>query len=110
MKDIVKEILSTEKRVEEILQKARAAASDIKLRAEREVSEKVAGARRTAREIIQKAFTDAEREAQKYRDDKLKEAERESREIINRNRKNIEKLIEEIVQLIVHTGFEGKGS
>ena len=110
MKDIVKEILSTEKRVEEILQKARADASDIKLRAEREVSEKVSGARRTSREIIQKAFTDAEREAQKYRDDKLKEAERESREIMNRNRKNIEKLIEEIVQLIVHTGFEGKGS
>ena len=110
MKDIVKEILSTEKRVEEILQKARADASDIKLRAEREVSEKVAGARRTSRELIQKAFTDAGREAQKYRDDKLKEAERESREIINRNRKNIEKLIEEIVQLIVHTGFEGKGS
>jgi len=110
MKDIVKEILSTEKRVEEILQKARADASDIKLRAEREVSEKVSGARRTSREIIQKAFMDAEREAQKYRDDKLKEAERESREIINRNRENIEKLIEEIVQLIAHAGFEGKRS
>lgn len=110
MNDIVNEILSTEKRVEEILQKARADASEVKLRAEREVSEKVAGARQAAREIIQKAVRDAEREARKYRDDKLKEAERKSIEIINRNRKNIEELIDEIVQLIVHTGFEKERS
>ena len=106
MKDIINEVLLTEKRVEDILQKARLEASDIKLRTEKEAAQKIAEARNKAREIIQNAVEKAEKKAVNLRDRKLKEAVVENEELINKNRPGIDAIVEEIVELIISTVYE----
>ncbi len=106
MKDIISEVLLTEKRVEETLQKARSEASNIKLRTEKEVSQKVTQARNKARGIIQNSIEKARLEAENIRNIRIKEADLENAEIISKNRIGIEKLVRDIVKLIIQTGYE----
>ncbi len=106
MKDIISEVLLTEKRVEEILQKARSEAAEIKLRTEKEVSQKIAGARNKAQEIIQNSIEKARLEAENIRNNRIKEADLKNDEIISKNRAGIEKLVQEIVKLIIQTDYE----
>lgn len=106
MKDIISEVLLTEKRVEEILQKARSEAADIKLRTEKKVSQRIAEARNTAQEIIQSSIEKARLEAENIRNNRIKEVDLANAEIISKNRAGIEKLVQEIVKLIIQTGYE----
>jgi cell division septum initiation protein DivIVA len=106
MHDIINEVLLTEKRVEEILQKARSEAESIKLRTEKVVSQKIAEARTEAQKIIQNAVETAKREAENIRDTKLKEVDLENADALNKNRAGIEGLVNEIVKLIMQTGYE----
>ena len=106
MHDIINEVLLTEKRVEEILQKARSEAESIKLRTEKEVSQKIAEARTEAQKIIQNAVETAQREAENIRDAKLKEVDLENTDSLNKNRAAIEGLVNDIVKLIMQTGYE----
>ena len=106
MADIISEVLLAEKRVEEILQKARSEASDLKLRTEKEVSQKIAGTRDKAREIIQNSIEKAQLEAENLRNKRIKEADLETAEIISKNRTGIEKLVQDVVKLIIQTDYE----
>ncbi|HEB32334.1 hypothetical protein LCGC14_2837630, partial [marine sediment metagenome] len=106
MEDIISEVLLTEKRVEEILQKARSGAADIKLRTEKEVSQKIAEARNKAQEITQSSVEKARLEAENTRNNRIKEVDIKNTEIISKNRAGIEKLVLEIVKMIIQTGCE----
>ena len=106
MEDIISEVLLAEKRVEEILQKARSEASDLKLRTEKEVSQKIAGTRDKAREIIQNSIEKAQLESENLRNERIKEADLETAEIISKNRTGIEKLVQDVVKLIIQTDYE----
>ncbi len=106
MKDIISEVLLAEKRVEETLQKARSESADIKLRTEKKVSQKITEARNKARGIIQNSIEKAQLEAENIRNTRIKEADLENAEIISKNRIDIEKLVRDIVKLIIQTGYE----
>ena len=106
MKDILNEVLLTEKRVEELLQKARAEASEIKLRTEKEIAKKIEEARKKAREMVQKTVDKARKDAENTRSKMLEDADRENEALIEKNRAGIEAVVREIVKIIVTTGYE----
>jgi vacuolar-type H+-ATPase subunit H len=106
MKDILNEVLLTEKRAEDILSKARSEASELKNRTEKEATRMIEDARKKARERILLAEEEAEKEAEIARKKKLEEVERENEELINKNRAGIKAIVRDIVKLIVSTGNE----
>ena len=110
MKEIVNEILQTEKKVEETLRKAREKASEMKLLAEREASQKIEEARKKAQEIISTRLEDERQKARKLKEDKLKKAEENSNAILASNKKKVNALVTDLVELIIQTVHDGKGS
>jgi F0F1-type ATP synthase membrane subunit b/b' len=106
MKDILNEVLLTEKKVEELLQKARVEASEIKLKTEKEIAQKIEEARKKAREIIRKKVEKVKKDAEYTRSKMLEDADRENNELIDKNRVGIEEVVQEIVKIIVATGYE----
>jgi vacuolar-type H+-ATPase subunit H len=110
MKDIVEKIISTEKKVEQIVKKAHAQVREIKQKAELEASQKVEEARKKANQLVSTAIETTRKNAQLLRDEKLKKAEEEGEAVLSRNQQKIDNLIKDIVQLVIHTEYGGKGT
>jgi vacuolar-type H+-ATPase subunit H len=108
MNEIVGQILQTEKKVEEILQKARQEAQDIKQKAERDASLKVGKAHKQASLTLSSAIENARKESQRLKDEKLKKADEEGKAILEKNRKALDDLIQDIVRLVIQTEYSGK--
>lgn len=106
MKDIVTEILETEKRVEELLRRAREEASSIKQNAERDANRRIADARSQAQSIIRDAVAKAEKEAEETRKRALHQAEQESRVKIDRVKGSVDEVVVQIVAMIRGGVFE----
>ncbi len=109
MKDIVNQILLTEKRVEEVVQKAKEKAQEIKQQAESNASKKVEVARKKTGQIISAAVENAKSSAQKLRTEKLRKAEEDGEAIAGRNKQKIDKLVQDVIKLIIHTEYAGEG-
>jgi vacuolar-type H+-ATPase subunit H len=110
MNEIVDQILRTEKHVEEIIQKARQDAQEIKQKSEKKTSSEVEEARKKANHVISSAIESAKNESLKLREQTLKKAEEEGNAIFMKNRDAIQKLVKDILRLIIHTEFSEKDS
>jgi vacuolar-type H+-ATPase subunit H len=108
MNEIVDQILRTEKHVEEIIQKARQDAQEIKQKSEKKSVYEVEEARKKASHDLSSAIESAKIESQKLREQMLKKAEEEGSAILMKNRGAIQKLVKDIVRLVIHTEFSGK--
>jgi vacuolar-type H+-ATPase subunit H len=109
MKDIVSEILQVEKKVADVIQKAREKAAETRQQSDREIAQALAEAREKARKIVQEAVDEATGNAERVRDGKLREAEEKSGAIARDNSQKIEDLVGEVVRLVIQTGYDGDG-
>jgi len=108
MENIVSDILEEEKKVGQVLEKARADAASIKREAEDKVAKIIADAHIKAQNIIKKAITDTQIEAEDMRKKALKQKEEEENNLLNGEKKHTDKLVDDIVTLIIRTEYEGK--
>ena len=106
MEKIIKEVLEVEKDVDKIIQEAREKASEIKKKAEKEASEKISDTRLKAQKIIQDSAEKAREETKKIREEKLTEAEDQSKKFLQKNKKKIDKFVDEITRRIIITRYE----
>lgn len=100
MKQIIEEVFEAEKKANEIIQKARDKASQIRQAVEKDNSEKIAQAKQKAKDIILNAVENARKEAEIVRQEKLKLAEKEKEAIIG-NEKVLNDLVESICNIII---------
>jgi len=107
MKDIVNEILETEKKVESTLQDAREKAQAVRQQTEKEAQEQISRAREEARAIVQNAVEMARREAEEVRQKRLKEAEAAAGAFLIDNKDKIDRLVEDVVKLVIRTAYSG---
>jgi F-type H+-transporting ATPase subunit b len=103
MRKIVKDILEAESRVDDILREARERASQMRLTAEKQVSEKMAGARREAQEIVQTAAEQARVEAERIRAETLKRAERQGADLLGGRAGAVDDLVARICTVVLST-------
>ena len=106
MKRIIEEVLQAEERVGTILKQARERASEIALSAEKEISEKMDGARGEALEIIKNTVEDAKREGERIGEEILKQADHEKDTLLKNNKDAIDGVVDNICGIILPTGYE----
>ena len=106
MRDIVREILQAEKRVEELLQQAREKASNITAQAEKEANRKVAEARDRAQEIVRQTVQRTRREVEEIRKSTIEEAERKSRDSTSRSGLHLDDLADQVARMVMQTDIE----
>lgn len=102
MKQIIEEVFEAEKKANEILQKAREKAHEIKQAADKESLDKIAEAKLKAKEIVHAKVESARKEADRLRQEKLKQADGE-KEAILKNENVLNKLVEDICKIIIST-------
>lgn len=103
MKRIIEEVLQTEERLNDIIKQAREKAADIKHSVEKETSEKVNEAKQQALVIVQTAIENAKKDAEHISDDKLKKAKEEKDILLNEKSAEIDKLVDNICEIILTT-------
>jgi len=106
MSDIVSDIIKTEKKGEEIIQKANAESVRIKLDAEKTVSEEIARVREKAQKMLQEVADKAEKEAKKIREKELEKAQNEIERFFIENKSKIEKAADNVVKIVLHTDYK----
>ena len=106
MKKIIEDVLHTEEKVGLILGQARDKASEIRQSTEKEISEKMNDAKQKAREIIQSAVENAKKEAENIRGEKLKQADQEKNTLFKDNTGEMDKLVDDICNIILTTEYE----
>ena len=109
MRKIVKEILETESRIGEILQQARQQASEMRLAADKEASDRTAQARQQAREIVQAVEEEAQRESERLAAETLEQAERQAQALLDGKAKAIEGLVSRICDVVLSVEPEMDG-
>ncbi len=105
MSDIINDIINTEKKGEEIIQKANAESLKIKLDTEKTVNQEIARAREKAQKILQEAAENAEKEAKKIREQGLEKAQNEVERFFTENKSKIDKTADEVVAIVLHTDY-----
>lgn len=103
MKEILNDILQAEKSVEKVILQAREDALQIKRRAEKEITEKIASARIEAQQSIQTAINQARDQAQKERQERLSEAEAFCAHMTEINADKIQHLVQACSSLVIET-------
>jgi len=103
MKRIIEEVLQTEERLNDIIKQAREKAAAIKHSVEKETSEKLNEAKQQALIIVQTAIENAKKEAEHISDDKLKKAKEEKDILLNEKSAEIDKLVDNICEIILTT-------
>ena len=103
MKKIIEEVLQTEEKVGAILTQAREKASEIRLAAEKDVSEKMNDARQKAQQIMRGTLDDAKKQAEQIREEKLKQAEHDKDAILQENAERIDGLVDNICKIVLST-------
>lgn len=103
MKEIIREVLEAEKRVDAILKEARQRASEMRRAAEEEIAQRIGQARQEAREVLQAAAEEARREAERLADEKLAQADQQRSALLDRNVDAVEHLVEDICRLVLST-------
>jgi len=105
MKQIMEDVLKAEEKVNAILKQARQRASEIRQSAEKEISEKMNEARRQSLEITQTAIEDARKEAERIKEERLAAAEQQQRALLNDDTGTIERLVNDICEIILKTEY-----
>ncbi len=110
MGDIVNDILKTEKKGEDILQKANAESVKIKLDAEKTANREITRAQEKAQKMLQEAVENAEKEALKIREEELEKSRNATEQFFAENKSSIEKAADEVVRIVLHTDYSGARS
>jgi vacuolar-type H+-ATPase subunit H len=105
MKNILSDILDTEKQVEEELMQAQQKASQLKAETEKEAIKQISTARNRAQEIIVQSRQRAKQEAEQLRQGALKEVSEANEQFFNKNKEKINLLINDSINLINKTDF-----
>jgi vacuolar-type H+-ATPase subunit H len=103
MKEILTDILNTEKQVEETLHKVQEKASQIKAETEKEATSQITAARNRAQELVLEARNRAKTEGEQVRQESLKKVTDFNDHFIDQNKKEIDVLIKEIVNIVTKT-------
>lgn len=103
MKQIVKEILEAEERVNSVLQQAREKAAEIRLTAETEISDRTNEARRKAQEIVQTTVDEAKKEAQRIREERLRQADQQQEGLLHSRTDVREELVDRLCATVMTT-------
>jgi vacuolar-type H+-ATPase subunit H len=106
MKEIIAEVFQAEEKVNALLQQARAQASEIKGRAEKEITGKIGETQEKARQIMQTSLEEAKKEAEHIREQRLQQAGQEKEILLNQNTDTINNLVERICQMILTTDHD----
>jgi vacuolar-type H+-ATPase subunit E/Vma4 len=101
MKEVVNEILVTEKECERILQDARSEALTIRRDSEKEAAAIISAAHEEAQKTLQEAVSEARETAQKERAQSLAETATYKRTLLERHGKTIDSLVDEISALVM---------
>ena len=105
MKQIIEDVFQAEQKVDKILNDAREKASQIKMSADKQGTDKVNEAKKKAQEIIQTSIENAKREAENLRIEKLKQAEVEKENLLNK-KDIIDKIVDEICNVVLETDYD----
>ncbi len=101
MKQIIKEVLETEERVDVTLKQARERAAETVRVAEEEVADMLSEAREKAREIVRTAVVEAEKEAERIREERLKQADEQRDALLQDETDAMGDLVSHICRIIV---------
>ena len=110
MGDIVNDIINTEKKGEEIIQKANAESAKIKLEAETTANREIAQAREKAQEILKEAADRAQKEAKRIREKELEKAQKEAEDFFTENNSKIDAAADEVVAIVLRTEYAEAGT
>ena len=100
MREVIDEILGTEKDAERILAEARKAAEDLKTAADTEAAGIVASAREDAQTILRDETQRAREQARAAHDALVRKAEEENRRFLERQEGNLSQLVDRVVDLL----------
>jgi vacuolar-type H+-ATPase subunit H len=101
MNEIVDEVLKAEQEAEKLVENAREQIQKKRNGLETELADRLKKARDAAQEMIQETITRAKEETQKEYSDIMMKAEAENREFLEKNASKVDKIIENIVHLII---------
>lgn len=103
MKQIIEEVLRAEEKVGAMLRQARDKASEMGRSADKDISERMNDARQKGLEMVKAAVEDAKKEAERIRQEKLEQADKEKDALLNNNREAIDRLADNICNVILTT-------
>ena len=103
MKKVIEEVLQVEEKVNANIRQTQAKANEIRMAADKDISDKTAKAREQGREILQTAIENAKKEAQRLAKEKIKQADAEKDALLSSNSDRINTLVEDICKIILTT-------
>ena len=101
MKQIIKEVLKAEERVDTALREARESAAETVRVAEGEVADMLSENREKAREIVRTAVVEAEKEAERIREERLRQADEQRDALLHDDTDAMGDLVSRICRIIV---------
>jgi vacuolar-type H+-ATPase subunit H len=106
MKEVIKEVLQAEEKVNSIIEEARNKAAEIRKAADKEVSEKVRQAEQQAQEILKNTVEDSKKQAEQIRRERIEQGWHDNESLMQNNTDKINKLVDDICKLVLKTEFE----
>jgi vacuolar-type H+-ATPase subunit H len=101
VREVIEEILGTEKEAERIVEAARAAAAEVTGKAEADTAQLLAAARDEAQAVLKEEMRRARERAQAAHEALARKAEEENRRFLERQESNILRLVDRVVALVV---------
>jgi vacuolar-type H+-ATPase subunit H len=101
MRDIVEQVLETEKRAEQVIQQARARETEIRNAVETESGRIVQQARADAQRLVLEESNRARQEADREYRQAVQQAESANAGFVERNRPKIESAVERVIALLI---------
>lgn len=109
MEEVLSEILSAEKQAEELLAEARNQAQLNRQEFEKESSEKIASAKKSAQSIISESIETVKIDSERSRQDQITAALRKEEAVIGGQKARMDELAEKISAIIARTDTIFKG-
>lgn len=106
MKEVIKEVLQAEEKVNSIIEEARNKAAEIRKAADKEVSEKVRQAEQQAQEILKNTVEESKKQAEQIRRERIEQGRHDNESLMQNNTDKINKLVDDICELVLKTEFE----
>jgi len=106
MKKVIEEVLQIEEKVNANIKQTQLKANEIRMAADKDISEKTAKAKEKGREILQTAIEDAKKDAERLADEKIKQAEAGKDALLSSNSDKINTLVEDICKIILTTEYQ----
>lgn len=103
MKKIIEEVLQIEEKVNANIRQTQAKANEIRMAADKNISERTAKAKEKGREISQAAIENAKKDAERLAEEKVKQADAKKDALLSSNPDRIDALVEDICKLILTT-------